>query len=72
MSVTARVSELAESYWQLSDEERRSFAELVAPLDRSEHSPEWLAEIRSRADDIDSGKVKLVDGDDFLRRLNAV
>ena len=41
-------------------------------LDTGEHSPEWLAEIRSRTDEIDSGKVTRVDGDDFLRRLIGV
>jgi len=33
---------------------------------------EWLLEIHNRADDIDSGRVELIEGKDFLRRLNAV
>lgn len=72
MATSEKVTALAESYRQLSNEERHTFAELVAPVDASEISPEWLDEIRSRAEDIDSGKVKLIDGEDFLRRFNAV
>lgn len=72
MGTSEKVRELAESYQKLSHEERHRFAELVAPVDAGEVSEEWLAEIRSRADDIDSGKVKLVDGEDFLRRFKAI
>jgi hypothetical protein len=35
-------------------------------------SEEWSQELRSRAHDIDSGRVQLVDGDDFLKRLSQV
>lgn len=72
MAVSEKVSELAENYRQLSDEERHTFAELVAPVDASEISPEWLYEIRSRANEIDTGKVKLIDGEEVLRELRAI
>ena len=72
MGISEKVSELVENYLQLSDEERHTFAELVAPVDASEISPEWLDEIRSRADDIDTGKVKLIDGEEVLRELRAI
>ena len=72
MAISEKVRELAESYSMLSVEERCSFAELVAPVDKSELSEEWIGEIRSRAQDIDSGQVELVSGDDFLRRLDAL
>lgn len=72
MAISEKVNELAESYRQLSDEERYTFAKLVAPLDDSEISREWLDEIRSRANDIDNGKVKLIDGEEVLRDLRAI
>lgn len=72
MATSEKVNELAERYRQLSDEERHSFAELVAPLDDSAVSREWLDEIRSRANDIDTGKVKLIDGEEVLRELRAI
>ena len=72
MATSEKVNELAESYRQLSDEERHAFAELVAPLDDSEISQEWLDEIRSRANGIDTGNVKLIDGDEVLRELRAI
>ena len=72
MAVSEKVRVLAEGYAELSSEERHEFVSLVAPVDESEVSQEWREELHSRADDIDSGRVKLVDGEDFLRRLNAV
>jgi len=35
-------------------------------------SAEWSDELDRRAKDIDEGRVELVDGEDFLRRLRAV
>lgn len=35
-------------------------------------SPEWTEEIANRAREIDQGEVELTDGDDFLKRLEAV
>jgi hypothetical protein len=72
MATSEKVHELAESYRQLSDKERHTFARLVAPLDDSEISREWLDEIRSRANDIDTGEVKLIDGEEVLRELRAI
>jgi hypothetical protein len=72
MATSEKVNELAESYRELSDEERHSFAELVAPLDERKISREWLDEIRSRANDIDTGKVKLIDGEEVIRELRAI
>lgn len=72
MATSEKVKELAESYRQLSDEERHTFVELVAPLDNTELGREWLEEIRSRANDIDTGKVKLIDGEEVLGELRAI
>ena len=72
MATSEKVRQVAESYGQLNDEERHEFATLVAPVDESEVSEEWVAELRSRADDSDSGRVQLVDGDDVMRRLRAI
>ena len=72
MATSEKVRNLAEGYQRLNDEERHTFAELVAPVDTSEVSQEWLEEIRSRADDIDSGRVKLIDGEEVLGQLRAI
>ncbi len=72
MVISERVRLVAESYGKLNDEERHEFAALVAPVDESEVSEEWVAELRGRADDIDSGRVQLVDGDEVMRRLRAI
>lgn len=72
MTVTEKVREVADRYQQLTHDERCEFAELIASSREDEVSDEWKAELRSRADDIDSGRVQLVDGDDFLKRLRAL
>lgn len=72
MAITERVRLLAESYSQLSEDERRDFVGLVAPLDEREIGDDWLEELRTRAADIDEGRVSLVDGDQFLERLRAI
>jgi hypothetical protein len=72
MATSEKVRNLAEGYQRLNDEERHTFAELVAPIDTSEVSQEWLEEIRSRADDIDAGRVKLIDGEEVLGQLRAI
>lgn len=72
MAVSERVRRLAEDYAELSAEERQEFATLVAPLEEDTLSAEWREEIRRRAAEIDAGKVTLIDGEDFLRRLRAV
>jgi hypothetical protein len=72
MVVSEKVRQAADSYEQLNDEERHEFAALVAPVDKSEVSQEWITELRSRADDIDLGRVHLVDGEEVMRRLRAL
>jgi hypothetical protein len=72
MAISEKVRQVAAGYAELNDEERHEFVALVAPSDDEEVSQEWLKELDSRADDIDSGRVQLIDGDDFLRRLRAV
>lgn len=69
---SVKVKSLAESYRQLSNEERHTFAKLVAPVDTSEISKAWLDEIDSRAADIDRGKVTLIDGEEVLRELREI
>lgn len=71
MAASEKVRQLAESYAGLSEEEQSEFFSLLATGGDGEVSAEWVSELRSRADDIDSGRVQLVDGEDFLRRLNA-
>ena len=56
-----------------AEDRSRLAGRLLQSLDDLEALPsEWLHEIHDRADDIDSGRVKLIDGEDFLRRLNAL
>ncbi len=72
MAVSEKVRQLAETYTSLTNEERQEFATLVASGDDLGVNQEWITELRSRANDIDSGRVELVDGEDFLRRLSAI
>ena len=72
MITSEKVRQVAESYSGFNDEERYEFAALVAPLDVEEVSGEWLTELHSRADDIDSGRVQLVEGEDVMHRLRAI
>lgn len=72
MAASEKVRRLAEKFAGLSAEERSEFLSLVVPDDGGEVGDEWIAELRGRADDIDSGRVQLIDGEDFLRRLNAI
>ncbi len=72
MAASEKVLRLAESYASLNDEERCEFVSLVIPADEQEFGTEWREELYQRARDIDEGKVRLVEGEDFLRRLRAV
>jgi len=72
MATSEKVRVLAESYQKLNHEERHSFAELVAPVGGIELSQEWRDEIRSRANDIDSGRVQLIDGKTVLEQLRSI
>jgi hypothetical protein len=72
MIASEKVRQVAESYSEFNADERYEFAALVAPLDAEEVNDEWLIELHSRADDIDSGRVQLIDGEDVMRRLRAI
>lgn len=72
MAVSEKVRRLAEGYVSLDEDERREFVALVATREGSEIGREWREEIRRRADDIDAGRIELVDGEDFLRQLRVV
>lgn len=72
MAVSEKVRRLVENYADLNDEERREFVTLVAPSEEEEVSAEWREELHQRARDIDEGRVQLIDGEDFLRRLRAI
>jgi len=72
MPASEKVIKVAESYANLNDEERHEFAALVAPIDEGEVTQEWIGELNSRAGDIDSGRVQLIDGEDVIRRLRAI
>lgn len=72
MAISEKVQQLALEYGRLNDEDRHEFVRLVGAVDEGEVIEEWSQELRSRAHDIDSGRVQLVDGDDFLERLSQV
>ncbi len=58
----------------LSLEDRTSLIErLQASLkEETSLSSQWVTEIDKRADGIDSGRVQLLDGDECMRRFNAI
>lgn len=66
------VTELLEAALTLPEAERAELAELIAasvPSPPSSLHPDWAAELRRRAAEIDSGKVKLVPWDEVRRRV---
>lgn len=72
--LTPKVSEILEKALELSDQERGQLIDhLTASLD--EGPPDegaekaWSAKIKRRVDDIRSGKVKLIPGEEFLKEL---
>lgn len=67
MIASEKVRSLIESYENLNEQERHEFVQLVVPSEASPMSAEWSAELHHRANDIDSGAVELINGDDFLR-----
>ena len=71
MATSEKVRKLVDEYETLNDQERDQFESLIAPLEESPVSAEWLTELHSRANDIDSGRVKLISGEDFLKRWRA-
>jgi len=68
MIASEKVRNLVEGYENLNEQERYEFVRLVPPLDESPVS----AELNSRADDIDSGRVKLITGEEVFHRLRAI
>jgi len=72
MATSEKVRKLVDEYETLNDQERDEFESLITPLEESPVSAEWLTELHSRADDIDSGRVKLIPGAEVLRRLRAI
>jgi len=71
MSVSVKVKELVEDYVGLSDDERHEFFTLVAPVDDGPISGAWSRELNKRVQDIDEGRIQLIDGEDFLHRFRA-
>jgi putative addiction module component (TIGR02574 family) len=72
--MTSQVSELLEKALTLSTQERGELAaRLIDSLDdeSAEEGVEeaWQEEIQRRMDDIRSGRVKTIPGDQFLKRL---
>jgi putative addiction module component (TIGR02574 family) len=72
--MTPRVSEVLEKALTLSTQERGLLIDqLIESLDEGpvEEGVEeaWSAEIKSRVDDIRSGKVKMIPGEQVLREL---
>ncbi|GAA5122678.1 hypothetical protein JIN84_10375 [Luteolibacter yonseiensis] len=72
MEISENVLRLAREYSSLSEEERNEFASLVIPPDDREVGFEWRDEIDQRVREIDEGRVRLTEGDDFMRRFKAV
>ncbi len=71
METSEKVRKLIDEYETFNDQERAEFDSLIAPREESPISPVWLAELHSRAEDIDSGRVELISGVDFLKRWRA-
>jgi len=73
--MTAEVSEVLTRALQLSDERGLLIGRLIESLDRepAEAGAEdaWAAEIKSRVDEIRSGKVKMIPGEEVERDISA-
>jgi len=62
--------EILEAALKLDPQEREELIdELSASLDASNLGEYWEAEIKRRIDDVDSGRVKTVPGDEVFARL---
>jgi putative addiction module component (TIGR02574 family) len=63
-------SQILQAALELEPHERAKLIEaLAASLDCFDLGPEWEEEIRRRVEDIDSGRVKPVAGEDVFSRL---
>lgn len=73
--MSAVLKQIHELLPALTEQERAQLAhELIAGLDGPEDQgveAAWEAEIERRLDEIEAGTVKLIDGDEFMRRLDA-
>ncbi len=68
------VAEILDAALALSESERAELTELLAASLTSPPSslhPEWAAELRRRASEVDSGKVKPVSWDEVRRQVQA-
>ena len=72
MAISARVERIIHEVAALSGDERDELMVALDAVDEGEVCAEWVGEIRSRAIEIDEGKVQLVTEEDFLRKLRAV
>jgi putative addiction module component (TIGR02574 family) len=61
--------EVLQAALELAPRERAELVDaIVASLDGFDLGTEWEAEIQQRIDDVDSGRVKPIPGDDVLAR----
>jgi putative addiction module component (TIGR02574 family) len=67
------LSEVRAAAFQLTNEEREELGwELVGSVPKEDGYEEaWANEIGGRIEEIDSGKVKMIPGDEVMRRLRA-
>jgi putative addiction module component (TIGR02574 family) len=63
-------SQVLQAALELAPRERAELVEAIAAsLDGFELGEEWEGEIRKRIDDVDSGRVKPIPGEDVLSRV---
>jgi len=67
MATSANVERIIHEVAALSEQEREELMRALEPADE-----EWSREIHRRASEIDAGRVRLLDEEDFLRKLRAV
>jgi putative addiction module component (TIGR02574 family) len=66
----AEAAKILEAALGLAPDERARLVEaLSASLDGVELNPEWEAELQRRIEDIDTGRVEAVSGEDVFRRI---
>lgn len=72
MAISAKVERMIHEVEALNDEERRELIRARSPVVEETVNDEWRRVIHRRADEIDTGKVQLVDEEHFLRKLRAL
>lgn len=76
--MTVRAKKVLADGLELPEKQRWDLAiQLLVSLDRDDSTPEeveasWKAEISRRLDDMESGKVKMIPGDQFLKWLRGL